>query len=236
MIVLIVKEYDTYYELIKQHDHGLLAGEMASRAGNPPFERSSLRTILTAALHDLSWKNSDEQVHRLPYHFVNYPLREKLKLYKNGIDKLEKIDEYVALLTSIHYTSFLHADGPKETKQFIKHEKQRQARLRKNFPNKNIELAHKQLKMWDNFSLYVCLNKPGVHKKDEHPWFQNGIEAVAHSGETIVVDAHWVDDQTIAFSPFPFIDCWKTTIPYMIYDKQTRTIVKKTRTVSFINH
>lgn len=231
---MIVIEYGESYELIKQHDHALLAGEMASYAGKPPFAPSTYRMILTAALHDTSWKESDEKFQDNPYSFTDYPMSQKLKLYKNGIDRMEQIDEYVALLTSLHYTAFFQPNGPDETRQFLLEEKRRQEKLRAKFPGENIELAHQQLKMWDNFSLYVCLNKPGVSKEDEHPWFKNGIRAVDASGKPILVEARWIDEKTVTFSPFPFVETWTATIPYMIYNKKTGHIQNKTRKITFI--
>lgn len=234
MSKLIVVDYGDYYELIKQHDHALLAGEMASYAGRSPFAYATYRTILAASLHDASWKDSDEQFQEELYHFTDYPMSKKLKLYKIGIDRIEQIDEYVALLTSIHYTAFFQPNGPDETRQFLIGEKRRQEKLRAKFPNENIKLAHQQLKMWDNFSLYVCLNKPGVPKENEHPWFKNGIEAVDASGNTIIVQAQWCDEKTVTFSPFPFVKTWRATIPYIKYDKQTGAYQHKKRTITFI--
>mgnify|MGYP001501604035 CR=1 FL=1 len=231
---MIVVEYGEYWELIKQHDHALLAGEMASYAGNPPFAPSTYRTIATAALHDASWRESDEKFHDNPYPFANYPISQKLKLYKKGIDLMEQIDEYIALLTSLHYTAFFQPNGTDEIRQFLLGEKRRQEKLRAKFPDENIELAHQQLQMWDNFSLYVCLNKPGVQKENEHPWFKNGIRAVDASGKPIIVEARWLDGQTVAFSPFPFVKTWTATIPYMIYDKKTGHIQNKTRKITFL--
>lgn len=230
---MIVVEYESHYELITQHDHALLAGEMALHAGNPPFQRSSLRTVLTAALHDASWKRADSQFKDAFYHFAEYPLKEKLQLYRSGIDEMEKLDEYVALLTSLHYTAFFNPDGPEETKTFLRQEKERQQRLRSKFPNENIELAHQQLKMRDNFSLYVCLNKPGSANEREHPWFKNGIPAAAASGKPITVQAKWIDEATVAFSPFPFFETWSAAIPYRIYQKNTQAIEEKVRTITF---
>src|SRR5690606_30150917 len=116
---------------------------------------------------------------------------------------------------------------------FLLGERRRQEKLRAKFPGENIELALQQLKMWDNFSLYVCLNKPGVQKEHEHPWFKNGIRAVDASGQPIVVEARWLDEKTVTFSPFPFVKSWTATIPYMIYDKQTGRMENKTRKITF---
>lgn len=235
MLNLIVIDYDNgIYELITQHDHALLAGEMASYSGKAPFGRSSTRTIITAALHDVSWKRSDRDFQKAPYHFVDYPLQEKLELYKTGIDQMESIDEYIALLTSIHYTAFFNPNGPEEVRHFLATEKQRQGRLHALFPNENIEFAHRQLQMWDNLSLYVCLNKPGVQKEEEHPWFQRGIRAVTSSGEHITIHGKWIDEKTVSFSPFPFTTSWEATIPYQVYDQTAQTIIRKERQITFI--
>ena len=201
---MIVIDYDNgIYELITQHDHALLAGEMASYSGKAPFGRSSARTIITAALHDVSWKRSDRDFQKAPYHFVDYPLQEKLELYKTGID-------------------------------FLATEKQKQGRVHALFPNENIEFAHRQLQMWDNLSLYVCLNKPGVQKEEEHPWFQRGIRAVTSSGEHITIHGKWIDEKTVSFSPFPFTTSWEATIPYQVYDQTAQTIIRKERQITFI--
>ncbi len=216
---MIVIEYDDRYEYIKQHDHALLAGEMATYASNSPFKKTDYRTVMTVALHDASWKESDDTFTGKPVHFVDYPMDKKLKLYKDGIDTIEKIDEYIALLTSLHYTAFFNSEGPKETLRFLKLEKERQHKLQALFPKEDIQLALQELKMWDNFSLYVCLNKPGVDKKDEHPWFKNGIKAISAKGESITVDCRWVDSGTVAFSPSPFKHEWTATIPVYTVNK-----------------
>lgn len=231
---MIVIEYDNYNELINQHDHALLSGEMALRAGNPPFMRSDLRTVLTASLHDASWTKSDSSFQSAPYHFVDYPMSGKLDIYKTGIDDMEKVDKYVALLTSLHYTAFFSQNGPEETRNFLRNEEKRQQRLRSLFPNDDISLAHEQLKMWDNFSLYVCLNKPGVRKEDEHPWFKNGIKAVSAAGESILVKCNWKDERTVAFSPYPFIEPWTASIPVAVYSKDHEFLERKQRHVTFV--
>lgn len=216
---MIVIEYNDRYEYIKQHDHALLAGEMAMRASKSPFKQADYRMVMTVALHDASWKESDNEFTGKPIHFVNYPMDKKLKLYKNGIDTIEKIDEYVALLTSLHYTAFFNPEASKEIAQFLSSEKKRQNRLQALFPKEDVQFALQELKMWDNFSLYVCLNKPGVKKEDEHPWFKKGIKATSAKGKSITVDCQWVDSETVAFSPSPFHNVWTATIPVYIVEK-----------------
>ncbi|WP_165820868.1 DUF3891 family protein [Pueribacillus theae] len=210
---MIVKEYETHYELIKQHDHAKLAGEMAFHTGNPPFKHADFKTVMVAALHDYSWIESDSHLHEGLYDFTNYPMAAKLKLYKKGIDEMEKIDEYVALLTSLHYTAFFKAANEREISQFLTKEKERQQHLMNRYRNEDVELALEHLKMWDNCSLYVCLNEPGAKKVNEHPWFKNGINGISASGANITIECKWKDEQTIAFSPFPFLESWTAAFP-----------------------
>jgi len=125
---------------------------------------------------------------------------------------METTDPYVALLTSLHYTAFFQPGNETIIDQFLEEEMTRQVRLKKMFPNENIELALQHLKMWDNLSLYVCLNKAGTTKKNEHPWYKNGIKGVTASGNEIMIHGQWKDEQTVTFSPFPFKRTWSTVL------------------------
>lgn len=209
---MIIKEYATYFELIHQHDHAILSGEMAFHSGKAPFAEADFQTVLTASLHDLSWIESDVQL-KEPYDFTNYPLAERLALYETGLDKTEQLDSYAALLTSLHYSAFLKQGKSDEVDHFLQAEKRRQERLSKLYESADLQLALRHLKMWDNLSLYVCLNEPGTGKKDEHQWFKNGIPGVTAAGDDISIHGKWQDETTIVFSPFPFKSSWSTHIP-----------------------
>lgn len=209
---MIIKEFATHYELIHQHDHALLSGEMAFHSGKSPFKEADFQTVLTATLHDLSWIESDKQLTK-PYDFTNYPLLDRLNLYRTGIDKTEQLDPYAALLTSMHYCAFLKRGKSKEVDHFLQEEEHRQKKLSQWYHSVDLSFALRQLKMWDNLSLYVCLNEPGTTKTNEHIWFKNGIQGVTADGKDIMIHGKWRDEKTVIFSPFPFKRSWTAHIP-----------------------
>lgn len=210
---MIIREYEEKYEWIKQHDHGLLSGEMAYHAGNPPFAPVGFRNVLTAALHDISWVHADDEPFEEFIHFNDYPLSKRLPMYEAGIDDMEAVDPFTALLTSLHYSAFFKPGKTDKLDAFLEREHNRQTRLKRLFPTEDLNLALKQLKMWDNLSLYVCLNKPGTTKENEHPWYKNGIQGVTASGSEMTIEGYWRDEHTVTFSPFPFKTNWTAEIP-----------------------
>ena len=65
---------------------------------------------------------------------------------------------------------------------------------------------YKLLKFCDELSLYVCMNKPGVKKKDEIDLFKDGFEGTEmfNSEEEKLIQAEWVDEETIRLHHFHF--------------------------------
>lgn len=216
---LIIREHNNLYILIHQHDHGLLAGDIAANWGQGNFISPSRNLVLTASLHDLSWVETDTTLQwnneaNRPYDFTSLPLEEKFPMYKKGLDQTERLNPYSALLTSMHYCSFFKAHQNEQVDRFLRQEEKRQTRLKKTFFYEPIDLDLRHLQLWDNLSLYVCLNEPGVSKEQEHPWFKNGINAVTQTGETVSMHAHWLNERTITLDPFPFRQSFSTTLPY----------------------
>lgn len=175
--------------------------------------------VLSASLHDLSWIDTDEALQwndkeNRPYDFTSFPLLEKLKIYEKGLNETERLNPYSALLTSLHYCSFFKENQHESVDGFLRKEEKRQARLKKIFFDKAVDLDLRHLQLWDNLSLYVCLNKPGTPKEKEHPWFKNGIHALAKTGEEVLMQARWLNERTIHLDPFPFRQSFSTTLPY----------------------
>ncbi|HET7579870.1 MAG TPA: DUF3891 family protein [Bacillales bacterium] len=216
---MIIRETDNFFILIHQHDHGLLAGEIANYWGNANFTEPPHRLVLTAALHDLSWIESDTQLHwndkeNRPYDFTSLPLETRLPMYEKGLDKTEKITPYGGLLVSSHYSSFFKEEQGEEVRQFLKKEENRRGRWKEKFFDKPLDSDLHQLQLWDNLSLYICLNPPGTHKEQEHPWFKNGIQAVTKDEQKVTIHLRWLNERTVALEPYPFKKSWSTTLPY----------------------
>lgn len=216
---MIIRENDRFFILIRQHDHGLLSGEIAANWGNPDFAVPDHELVLTTSLHDLSWIETDnalrwnDEIDR-PYDFTSLPFETRLPMYENGLDLTEQLNPYGGLLTSKHYCSFFNEGESEKTDLFLQREHRRQKRLRRVFFGKPVKIHLRHLQLWDNLSLYVCLNRPGATKQEEHPWFKDGIQAVTRKGQPVKIDLHWLNERTITIDPFPFAESWSTTFRY----------------------
>lgn len=216
---LIIRDNGVFFTLIRQHDHGLLSGEIASHWGNQDFSRPRDKLILTASLHDLSWIENDAVLHwnekeNKPYDFTSLPFKVRLPMYKKGLDLTERLHPYGSLLTSKHYCSFFTKGENRDVDEFLEKEEVRQERLKSSFFEEPLEKDLRDLQTWDNLSLYLCLNRPGVAKENEHPWFKEGIQAFNKNGESVTLHLRWLNERTVTLNPFPFSESWSTTLPY----------------------
>ncbi|HET7521885.1 MAG TPA: DUF3891 family protein [Bacillales bacterium] len=226
---LIVRESGNFYIFIRQHDHGLLSGEIAANWGNDPFQPPEHKLVLAASLHDVSWIEADARLpwneeQNLPFDFTSYPLHKRLDMYEKGLNTTERLNPYGGLLTSMHYCSFFKQEEAEGIRRFLQHESARQDRLKQRFFGEPVETDLRLLQLWDNLSLYICLNRPGATKKEEHPWFKNGIKAAAKTGEAVTMQLRWLNERTVTVEPFPFRRSWSTRLPY---SKARKSLGKK---------
>uniref|UniRef100_UPI001BB412F8 DUF3891 family protein n=1 Tax=Bacillus hominis TaxID=2817478 RepID=UPI001BB412F8 len=98
------------------------------------------------------------------------------------------------------FLSFPLNEEDEEMMSFYKHELERQKRIMKTF---------------------VCMNKPGVKKKDEIDLFKDGFEGTEmfNSKEEKLIQAEWVDEETIRITPFPFKKEFHAYVKYKTINK-----------------
>ena len=106
---MIVRKRGNYFILIKQHDHALIAGEMAAHIDEPV--QPLAKTLFAISHHDIGWEELDRSVlwdekNNCPVSFYDYPLLPKLEAYTRGISKVVANDHYAGFLCSKHYASF----------------------------------------------------------------------------------------------------------------------------------
>jgi hypothetical protein len=135
-------------------------------------------------------------------------------MYEKGLNLTERLNPYGGLITSMHYCSFFEKNHNEKVDHFLQQEHHRQEKLKKMFFEERFEDDLRHLQLWDNLSLYVCLNRPGVNKQEEHPWFRNGIKTKSKTGDTVMLNLGWLNERTITLDPFPFAESWSTTLPY----------------------
>lgn len=229
---MIVRENLDEFILTRQNDHAHLSAEIARRFEhffiNDPYFNDALVAIYE---HDRSWIVPDAALRwnlekQRPYDFIDYPLHEKLDYYRLGLDETENLNPYAGLLCSMHYTSFINRDATdKESQEFLKAEQNRQYILRNQLKiiedtllNKHFQL----LQLCDNLSLYVCLNRPGIKKEEEHFFFKNGFK---NSSTFNPVGSNnlmgiWPSLNEINILPFPFKTPFETSIDQMHLSKR----------------
>jgi len=229
---MIVRERDETFILIEQNLHGLLAEQIMCNWKKDLFPEPAVRqSVLTAIrLHDVGWEPFDQEPFwndskQAPYRFTDFPLPSKIVLYEYGIDRVEAIDRYAAMLCSEHYSHFINQQDGQASADFLEREERRRKRLSgsmDHFDSKLFQEHYALLQFGDNFSLYACVNEPGVSKDKEHPFFVNGIP----SPETLNGLPHhrlairFTDHATVAVEDFPFAAPFRVSYPYKEIAKQ----------------
>jgi Protein of unknown function (DUF3891) len=212
---MIIRETNDSFIMIKQHDHAFLSGEIVKH-----FDASLLRSnafrdehLYASYQHDRSWIGLDkapvwnDAVHR-PFTFSDYPLVPKLVFYERGLDEVSDVHPYSGLLCSLHFCSFFSNTSDPDCLRFLEEENLRQKALRKQLPALDEDLLQEHftlLQFSDDFSLFMCLNRPGVAKEEEHPWFRNGFkhtEPFNHTEDPL--EGKWTGPHAIGISGAPF--------------------------------
>jgi hypothetical protein len=212
---MIIRESKEAFTFITQHDHANIAGEFFVNLKKDFVPRDFYESLKFAVYqHDRSWIIPDSEpiwdnLNKRPYDFVTYPENLKYHFYRIGIEQTDQVNSYAALLCSLHYASFLINATTEAGKSFYNKELQRQKHLmqRLNIINDTfLNYQLKILKFCDDLSLYVCLNKPGVEKKEEHPFFKDGFPNSAFfndGGEKNIV-ASYANKSGVKFNCSPF--------------------------------
>ena len=228
---MIVREAGDQLILVDQHAHAAISGNLAQQwafdPAHPPERRASLR--IAAELHDIGWVALDKEPAwnsetGRPYSFLDFPIEQKLPAYKQGVDQVADVDLYAALLCSRHYESF-YPESPSLAlnRSFVESERSRQHVLKAALleqdsaqNNANIAFDLALLKLWDNLSLYLCLNTPGAAKDAEHPWYRGGFNPTATrlDGEKIRFQAAWQNSRIIVLNPFPLQSDLSVTLEF----------------------
>jgi hypothetical protein len=226
---MILRETPPSFVLINQHDHARVAGVMAAHWHPDNFAGPERREDVLFAVqeHDCGWIPLDQNgggwdaaTHR-PYAFIDFPLTPKLRQYSQGIEEVAESNGYAALLCSLHYTGFPDLETTPEGQAFKHREQQRQQQLKASLQlhtplqKQHLQFHLQLLKFCDGLSIYLCINKPGVTKAQEHPWYREGIPYSTFpftQGRNI--QASWRNSQTVQVQPFPFTQPFTVTIPY----------------------
>ncbi len=201
--------------IFEQHDHGLLCGELARAWGEPGA--ISLGLGLACALHDLPWRAADAAPRLnsdtgLPFDFIDFPRRERVALYKKGLDALEGISPHLGVLTSRHYVALMGRTAPVG---FVAAERARQARLLSEIGGVDegiLEAELSALRFMDTLSLFVCMTPPGASAEGRPAWLDPSIFACWPKGRRWSLV--WEGPDRLIVDPFPFLEPLMALVPF----------------------
>jgi len=107
---MLMTRRGTNLYLVKQVDHGELAGEIARAWGNEQFDPPTHHpsSCLAAAKHDEGWRSWDDgpamnDQEARPLHFLEIGIQEHIPLYKSGVEAVSALDSYAGLLVGMHW-------------------------------------------------------------------------------------------------------------------------------------
>lgn len=232
---MIVRERENAFVMIEQNHHGHISERIMNHWKESRFPHVELRESVLLAIkhHDLGWEPFDQEpfwndAKLKPYSFIDFPLPSKAVLYVKGIDDVETIDLYAAMLCSYHYCQFMIGSQNEDALHFVAHESERRSKLKEqltNFDEHVFQQHYGLLQLGDNLSLYACVNEPGVAKGQEHPFFQDGIpspEALITVGnlQKKTTDIRFVNEQEIRVKNFPFDEPFVVSVPQRVVLKK----------------
>lgn len=229
---MIILDRKQSYFMVTQNDHAQIAGVIARNCKKEYFfdDIRTQEVLLAIQEHDRGWIELDSSPiwndkTEKPYSFIDYPLALKIPFYKKGLDEVEKMSKYAALLCSLHYSSFIQDSSEPSVREFWYVEKQRQDQL-----SKELQLAGNKdkqetlmyhldlLKFCDYLSLFICLNEPGFNK-GIHPFFRNGFPQLFPFVTDEPIVAHWETQETVSLSFSPLKSEIVVELPYRVVMK-----------------
>lgn len=214
-IVMVIQPRPQVFRCFRQHDHALVSGALARAWRFQDGTAPSFEAALAIASHDIGWVAADASpiIHDaadVPRDFITLPWSRRLKIYRAGIDTMERLHAYAGILGSIHFSAFASDENAPE---FAAAERERRNRLIGELPTEStaaLSRDYSLLKALDLASLFVCLTQPGSVRDAWPAWIENPmhVEGREHA-------LRWEDDTTIVCTPSRFAAPVHLTIPYV---------------------
>lgn len=196
--------------LIRQHEHGLLSGELAmawrGTSGADPLHEA---LVLATSLHDLAWRELDAEPRwdpetGRPHDFLTFPSEAKYRAAVEGIDRVAELHPYAAVLVSLHYSTM---GSPRRPVEFEEAEEERRLELLDELEDeapgpRQIRRDLDHLRLFDNLSLFVCLTPPGADPTSRPDWLTPDRFRIP--GEGRALEPAWRGPEALSLAPFPF--------------------------------
>ena len=225
-----------YYELgedyifIDQDEHGRFSGRLAQHFKRDYFydKNRAANVLFAIENHDRAWIGMDEtplwnDEKCKPYSFIDLPKSIKLVFYKKGIDEVEAKNQYAAILCSQHYQDLVKNAKDQKTIEFIQEEKRRVCRLKEKLGisgDKELKEDLDIVKLFDNLSLFVCLQEGKTESEKNFKFFKDGIYPTFECMGNQKIKAQWLNNRKISLDPFPFTQEIQVPLKYKRVSKE----------------
>lgn len=219
---MIVQDLGDRIRCIDQHDHAILSGTFAGNWHDPQTGKPVTSDLITStALHDMCWIEADlhprfDPASGRPFDFLSYPEAAKLQLYLRGIETMERLHPWGALLHAMHFSSFAspgaHPTFHASVAAIIQRTTERCHRegWELDTLREDLEL----LRLFDVFSLLLCMTGPEL-ERPAPPWL-NPSPLLSKRSMT----AYWEDGDYV-IAPFHFREPFVVSIVYRDVDTKT---------------
>lgn len=218
---MVVQPRRDVFRCFGQHDHGLLSGALARAFRWPDGREPSLSVVLAIAAHDIGWTRADAAptwcaARGRPHDFTSLPLPDRVAIYEEGVDAMERLHPYAGVLGSTHFSGFVH---PEAAPEYLRHERARRDAIAASHGLDDTDVArdYALLKALDLASLVVCLTAPGSVPEERPSWLSTVMRVDTHE-----VTLCW-DGEALVMSPSPLATPVHYTLPYADVDRERCT-------------
>jgi hypothetical protein len=228
---MIVYEREHDFVLTAQHEHGLVAGEMASHWKTELLtdEAHWEDLILAAREHDRGWIELDaapfwNDYSQIPYSFRDFPLRPRFVFYRKGIEEVREKNLYAGLLCSMMYTELFqnnlgaNTNDDEDIREYLNDEREHQLRWEQQLGGgEALKLRLKNdveiMLFCDQLSLFLCMEEPGTPAA-RYDFFAEGLGCTFDACSRQPIHAEWLSNEKVGLSFVPFDEEFTVTMPY----------------------
>ncbi|WP_440117965.1 DUF3891 family protein [Paenibacillus sp. QZ-Y1] len=228
---MIVYEREHDFVLTAQHEHGLVAGEMASHWKTELLSDAAHREelVLAAREHDRGWIELDSapfwnDYSQSPYSFRDFPLRPRFVFYRKGIEEVREQNVYAGLLCSMMYTELFqnnlgaNAQDDEDIRDYLNKEREQQSSWEQQLGGgealkRRLQSDVEIMLFCDQLSLFLCMEEPGTPAA-RYDFFAEGLGCTFDACARQPIQAEWLSNEKVGLSFVPFAEEFTVVMPY----------------------
>ena len=236
---MLVRDAGDAWQLVRQTDHGRLAGDFARAWSQRTEPKRSLE--LVADRHDDGWFIWEQEPNLdragRPCNYLDVSVQSHIAFFRAAITAVTEQDPFAGLVLSMHGAGIYRAryglqpslqmslagEGRELVEEFVAQEERSHATLAAELGVSDDERwrAYKLLQVWDQLSLYASLNDLDAAPPDPAALPYASIPAVPWNGSEGTIELRAQGGGRITVEPFPFgVEPIRFTVPRKLVPKR----------------